>query len=68
MQILLHDRVRWQSPDGTLAGAVVAIYNAQDAYGDVINFYHIEYSDGFGGTNMALLAETEAYYIELEVI
>lgn len=68
MEILLHDRVRWQSSEGTREGAVVAIYNAQDAYGDIIDFYHVEYSDGFGGTSMAMLAETEAHHIELEVI
>lgn len=68
MEILLHDRVRWQSCDGTREGAVIAIYNALDAFGDTINFYHIEYCDGFGGTSLAMIAETEVHHIEMEIL
>lgn len=66
--ILVGDRVRWESSDGTRRGEVIAIYNALDAFGDVINFYHIEYNDGFGGTSLAMIDETQLNHIEFKVI
>lgn len=66
--ILVGDRVRWQSCDGTRRGEVINIYNALDAFGDVINFYHVEYNDGFNGTRLAMIAETELEHIEFKVI
>lgn len=66
--ILVGDRVRWQSNEGTKRGEVIAIYNALDAFGDVIDFYHVEYGDGFGGTSLAMIAETELHHIEFKVI
>jgi hypothetical protein len=68
MEIKLYDPVRWQSCNGTREGVVFNIYNALDAFGDTINFYHIKYSDGFGGYSMAMIAETELHQIEFELI
>lgn len=68
MQIEIHDMVRWQSCDGTREGVVINIYNALDSFGDIINFYHIEYSDGFGGKSLAMIAETELHHIEMEIL
>ena len=66
--VLIGDRVRWQSCDGTRRGEVVNIFNALDITGDVVDFYHVEYSDGFGGTNMAMITETDVHDIEFKVI
>lgn len=65
--ILVGDRVRWESCDGTRRGEVINVYNALDAFGDTINFYHVEYNDGFGGTSLAMIAETEIHEIEFKV-
>ena len=59
MEVLIGDRVRWDWPSGTKRGEVVQIFNTQDEYGDYINFYHIAYSDGFGGTAMAMISEND---------
>lgn len=66
--ILVGDRVRWESCDGTRRGEVVNIFNALDESGDVVDFYHVECSDGFGGTTMAMITETELHSIEFKVI
>jgi hypothetical protein len=65
---LIGDRVRWESCDGTRRGEVANIFNALDASGDVVDFYYIGYSDGFGGTTMAMINETEVHDIEFKVI
>jgi hypothetical protein len=36
-------------------------------YGDNINFYHIEYNDGFNGTSMAMISEDRLHEIEFKV-
>jgi hypothetical protein len=38
-----------------------------DSYGDNINFYHIEYNDGFNGTSMAMISEDRLHEIEFKV-
>ena len=67
MEVLVGDRVRWESCEGTKRGEVVAIYNALDAFGDNINFYHIEYNDGFNSTSMAMISEDRLAEIEFKV-
>ena len=57
--VLVGDRVRWVSSEGTKRGEVVGVYNALDEFGDTVNFCHIEYSDGFGGTTLAMLPESQ---------
>ena len=66
--ILVGDRVRWDWPSGTKRGEVIQIFNTQDEFGDYINFYHISYSDGFGGTGMAMISQNEIEQFDLKVI
>ena len=66
--VLVGDRVRWQSCEGTKRGEVMQIFRAMDSYGDDINFYHIAYSDGFNGTSMAMISEDRLHEIEFKVI
>lgn len=66
--ILVGDRVRWQSCEGTKRGEVKQIFNALDSYGDTIYFFHIEYVDGFGETCMAVISEDRLADIEFKVI
>ena len=68
MEVLIGDRVRWESPDGTQRGEVVAIFNALDDAGDTVDFYHIAINDGFGGFSYAMISETAVYDIEFKVI
>lgn len=68
MEILIGDRVRWDWYSGTKRGEVVQIFNTQDEYGDYINFYHIAYSDGFGGTGMAMISQNDLEEFDLKVI
>lgn len=65
--ILVGDRVRWDWPSGTKRGEVVQIFNTQDEFGDYINFYHIEYNDGFGGTGMAMISQNDIEGFNLKV-
>jgi hypothetical protein len=67
MEVLIGDRVRWQSCEGTKRGEVRQIFSALDSYGDNINFYHIEYNDGFNGTSMAMISEDRLHEIEFKV-
>ena len=66
--IMIGDRVRWDWPSGTKRGEVVQIFNTQDEFGDYVNFYHISYSDGFGGTGMAMISQYEIADYDLKVI
>lgn len=66
--ILIGDRVRWESCEGTIHGEVMQIFSALDSYGDEIDFYHIAYSDGFNGTLMAMISEDRLHEIEFKVI
>ena len=66
--IQVGDRVRWESCEGTKRGEVMQIFSALDSYGDDIDFYHIAYSDGFGGTLMAMISEDRLDEIEFKVI
>lgn len=68
MDILVGDRVRWESCDGTLQGEVRQIFEALDSYGDTIYFYYIEYNDGFNGTSMAMISEDRLSEIEFTVV
>lgn len=65
--ILVGDRVRWVSSEGTKRGEVRQIFEALDSYGDTIYFYHIEYNDGFNSTSMAMISEDRLHEIELKV-
>lgn len=65
--ILVGDRVRWESCDGTRRGEVKQIFSALDAFGDNIYFYHIEYNDGFNSTSMAMISEDRLSEIEFKV-
>lgn len=67
MEVLVGDRVRWQSNDGTRRGEVRQIFEALDSCGDTIYFYHIEYQDGFNGTSMAMISEDRISEIEFKV-
>ena len=66
-EVLIGDRVRWESAEGTKRGEVMQIFDALDSYGDNINFYHIAYSDGFNGTSMAMISEDRLHEIEFKV-
>jgi hypothetical protein len=65
--ILVGDRVRWESCEGTKRGEVKQVFSALDSYGDNIIFYHIEYNDGFNGTSMAMISEDRLHEIEFKV-
>ena len=65
--ILVGDRVRWESSEGTKRGEVKQIFDALDAYGDTIYFYYIEYLDGFGLPTMAMISEDRLSEIEFKV-
>ena len=65
--ILVGDRVRWESCEGTRRGEVKQVFSALDSYGDNIIFYHIEYNDGFNGTSMAMISEDRLHEIEFKV-
>jgi hypothetical protein len=65
--ILVGDRVRWESCEGTKRGEVRQIFNALDSYGDTIYFYHIECGDGFNRTSMAMISEDRLNEIEFKV-
>jgi chemotaxis methyl-accepting protein methylase len=66
-EVLIGDRVRWESAEGTKRGEVMQIFDALDSYGDNINFYHIACSDGFNGTSMAMISEDRLHEIEFKV-
>ena len=68
MEVVVGDRVRWESCEGTKRGEVKQIFSALDSFGDNINFYHIEYNDGFNGTSMAMISEDRLSDIEFKVI
>lgn len=68
MEVVVGDRVRWESCEGTKRGEVKQIFSALDSFGDNINFYHIEYNDGFNGTSMAMISEDRFSDIEFKVI
>jgi len=61
------DRVRWMSRDGWKRGEVLQIFNTQDKWGDYINFFQIEYSDGFNGTGVAMICDNELEEIQFTV-
>jgi len=65
--ILVGDRVKWESFEGTKRGEVKQIFSALDSFGDNIDFYHIEYNDGFNGTSMAMISEDRLHEIEFKV-
>ncbi len=67
-EILIGDRVRWQSNEGTKRGEVKQIFSALDSFGDNIFFYHIEYNDGFNDSSMAMISEDRLNEIEFKVI
>lgn len=66
--VLIGDRVRWDGCSGTKRGVVTQIFNTQDEFGDYVNFYHIEYIDGFNTTSMVLISETEVEDLNFKVI
>jgi hypothetical protein len=68
MDILVGDRVRWESCEGTKRGEVKQIFNALDSFGDTIYFYHIEYNDSYPRTSMAMISEDRLSEIEFKVI
>jgi len=67
MEVLIGDRVRWQSSEGTKRGVVRQIFSALDSYGDNINFYHIEYIDDFNKTLMAMISEDRLHEIKFKI-
>jgi hypothetical protein len=60
MEVLVGDRVRYESAAGTIRGEVVRIVRAKNAAGDMINWIHIEYHNEKAPTkkSIAVLAET----------
>ena len=60
MEVLVGDRVRYESAAGTIRGEVVRIVRAKNACGDMINWIHIEYHNEKAPTkkSIAVLAET----------
>ena len=60
MEVLVGDRVRYESAAGTIRGEVVRIRRALNAAKQMINWIHIEYHNEWAPTkkSIAVLAET----------
>ncbi len=67
-EVLIGDRVRWDSREGTKRGEVINIFNTQDEFGDYVNFYQVEYNDNSGGTGIALVSDDEFADVDFKVI
>lgn len=69
-EVLIGDRVRYESAAGTIRGEVIRIVRAKNAAGDMINWIHIEYHNEKAPTkkSIAVLAETSLPMMKLKVI
>lgn len=69
MEVLVGDRVRYESAAGTIRGEVVRIVRAKNARGDMINWIHIEYHNEKAPTkkSIAVLAETALSMMKFRV-
>lgn len=58
--VLVGDRVRYESAAGTIRGEVIRIVQNKNAAGDMINWIHVEYYNDKAPTkkSIAVLAET----------
>lgn len=58
--VLVGDRVRYESAAGTIRGEVIRIVQNKNAAGDMINWIHVEYYNDNAPTkkSIAVLAET----------
>ena len=68
--VLVGDRVRYNSAEGTVRGEVVNIVKAKNALGDIVNWIHIESYNDKSPTkkSIAVLAETALPMMKFEVI
>lgn len=66
--VLVGDRVRWTSNEGIKRGEVVNIFPAEDMFGNNNDYYHIEYSDGFGGITKCFICQDQAEELQFKVI
>jgi hypothetical protein len=68
--VLVGDRVRYESAAGTIRGEVVRIVRAKNAANDMINWIHIEYYNhkSPSKSSIAVLAETALPMMKLKVI
>lgn len=59
-EVLVGDRVRYESAAGTIRGEVIRIVQAKNAAGNMINWIHIQYHNEKAPTktSIAVLAET----------
>ena len=68
--VLIGDRVRYESAAGTIRGEVVRITRNKNARGDMINWIHIQYYNHKSPSkhSIAVLAETALPMMKLNVI
>lgn len=70
MEVLVGDRVRYESAAGTIRGEVIRIVRAKNAANNMINWIHIEYHNEKAPTkrSIAVLAETALPMMKFKVI
>ncbi len=68
--ILIGDRVRYESAAGTIRGEVIRIVQAKNAANEMINWIHVQYyNDKSPSKNsIAVLAETSLVMMKFKVI
>ena len=68
-EVLIGDRVRYESAAGTIRGEVVRIVRAKNAAGNMINWIHIQYHNekSPSKSSIAVLAETALPMMKLVV-
>lgn len=70
INVLIGDRVRYESAAGTIRGEVIRIVRGKNAAYNMINWIHIEYYNhkSPSKTSIAVLAETALTMMKLKVI
>lgn len=68
-EVLIGDRVRYESVAGTIRGEVIRIVRAKNAAGNMINWFHIQYHNekSPSKSSIAVLAETALPMMKLVV-
>ena len=68
--VLIGDRVRYESAAGTIRGEVIRIVRAKNAAHNMINWFHIEYYNhkSPSKSSIAVLAETALQMMKLNVV
>ena len=68
--VLVGDRVRYESAAGTIRGEVIRIVQNKNAAGDMVNWIHVEYYNDKAPTkkSIAVLAETALSMMNFKVI